>query len=178
MTRRELAHWARQPVQVIVNLAFPVLLLLMFGYLIGGGRGVDGDYLDFLFPGMLALTTDSATQILFRRQEAASLQDARARGIDFRAVGQEPAWVVELKKGETIKAVLDYGATTLELPTPSGQSAADGLVTYDASTDTDHLVLNIMGKICVDAMSGESHPSTVELLVNDKPYRGCGDWLD
>jgi hypothetical protein len=27
-------------------------------------------------------------------------------------------------------------------------------------------------------MSGESHPSTVELVVNDKPYRGCGDWLD
>jgi len=127
---------------------------------------------------VLALTTDNATQILFRRQEAASLRDARARGIDFRAVGQEPAWVVELKEGGSIKAVLDYGATTLELPTPSGQSAADGLATYDASTDTDHLVLNIMGKICVDAMSGESHPSTVELVVNDKPYRGCGDWLD
>ncbi|MFE9682623.1 ABC transporter permease [Streptomyces sp. NPDC006285] len=56
MTRRELAHWARQPAQVLVGLAFPVMLLLMFGYLIGGGRGVDGDYVDFLLPGMLALT--------------------------------------------------------------------------------------------------------------------------
>jgi ABC-2 type transport system permease protein len=56
MTRRELAHWARQPVQVLVNLLFPVMLLLMFGHLIGGGRGVDGDYVDYLVPGMLALT--------------------------------------------------------------------------------------------------------------------------
>lgn len=56
MTRRELAHWARQPVQVVVGLVFPVMLLLMFGYLIGGGRGVAGDYVDFLVPGMLALT--------------------------------------------------------------------------------------------------------------------------
>ncbi|MFJ6568643.1 ABC transporter permease [Streptomyces sp. NPDC091292] len=56
MTRRELAHWARQPVQVVVGLAFPVMLLLMFGFLIGGGRGVSGDYVDFLVPGMLALT--------------------------------------------------------------------------------------------------------------------------
>ncbi len=56
MTRRELAHWARQPAQVLVGLVFPVMLLLMFGYLIGGGRGVDGDYVDFLVPGMLALT--------------------------------------------------------------------------------------------------------------------------
>ena len=128
--------------------------------------------------GVLVLTTESAAQILFRRQESASLQDARSRGIDFRGVGQEPGWIVELKEGDEIKAVLDYGATTLALPAPSGETSADGVVTYDASTDTDHLVLNIKGKTCVDAMSGESHPSTVELMVNDKPYRGCGDWLD
>ncbi|WP_028799085.1 ABC transporter permease [Streptomyces sp. 142MFCol3.1] len=56
MTRRELAHWARKPVQVLVVLVFPVMLLLMFGYLTGGGRGVEGSYVDFLVPGMLALT--------------------------------------------------------------------------------------------------------------------------
>ncbi|MCX5050041.1 ABC transporter permease [Streptomyces sp. NBC_00201] len=56
MTRRELAHWARQPVQVLVGLVFPVMLLLMFGYLMGGGRGVAGGYVDYLVPGMLALT--------------------------------------------------------------------------------------------------------------------------
>jgi len=56
MTRRELAHWARQPVQVVVGLVFPVMLLLMFGYLIGGGKGIDGNYTEFLVPGMLALT--------------------------------------------------------------------------------------------------------------------------
>ncbi|MFD5099713.1 ABC transporter permease [Streptomyces albidochromogenes] len=56
MTRRELAHWGRQPVQVVVGLVFPVMLLLMFGFLIGGGKGVPGDYVDFLVPGMLALT--------------------------------------------------------------------------------------------------------------------------
>ncbi|MFJ2650268.1 ABC transporter permease [Streptomyces sp. NPDC087420] len=56
MTRRELAHWARQPVQIVVGLAFPVMLLLMFGFLIGGGRGLAGDYVDYLVPGMLALT--------------------------------------------------------------------------------------------------------------------------
>ncbi|WMI58111.1 ABC transporter permease [Streptomyces rochei] len=56
MTRRELARWARQPVAVAVNLAFPVMMLLMFGYLVGGGRGVSGDYLDYLIPGMLVLT--------------------------------------------------------------------------------------------------------------------------
>ncbi|AVV47323.1 ABC transporter permease [Streptomyces sp. ID05-04B] len=56
MTRRELAHWARRPGRLAVGFVFPVMLLLMFGYLIGGGRGVGGAYLDYLMPGMLALT--------------------------------------------------------------------------------------------------------------------------
>ncbi|GAA2519733.1 ABC transporter permease [Streptomyces longisporus] len=56
MTRRALAHWARQPGRLLVGLVFPVMLLLMFAYLIGGGRGVTGQYRDYLVPGMLALT--------------------------------------------------------------------------------------------------------------------------
>ena len=56
MTRRELAHWARQPARIVVGLVFPVMLLVMFGYLVGGGRGVQGEYVDYLVPGMLALT--------------------------------------------------------------------------------------------------------------------------
>ena len=128
--------------------------------------------------GTLVLTADNAAQLLFRRQEAASLQDARSRGIDFRGIGQEPGWLVELTDGGQISAVLDYGATTLVLPTPSPETAEDGTEAYDASTDTDHLILRIKRKVCIDSMSGESHASTVELLVNDKPYQGCGDWLD
>lgn len=56
MTRRELAHWARQPVQVVIGLVFPVMMLLMFGFLVGGGRGIDGEYVEFLVPGMFVLT--------------------------------------------------------------------------------------------------------------------------
>ncbi|MFD5766515.1 ABC transporter permease [Streptomyces sp. NPDC127049] len=56
MTRRELAHWARQPVQVVVGLVFPVMMMLMFGYLIGGGRGIEGDFTSYLVPGMLTMT--------------------------------------------------------------------------------------------------------------------------
>ncbi|GAA3235886.1 ABC transporter permease [Actinocorallia longicatena] len=58
LTRRALLHWVRQPVQVLVGLLFPVLLVLMFGYLLGGGMEIPGggDYKEFLLPGMFALT--------------------------------------------------------------------------------------------------------------------------
>ncbi len=53
MTRRELAHWARQPVRVVVSLVFPVMLLLMFGYL-GGVAGLLGALTSTIwFPGCL-----------------------------------------------------------------------------------------------------------------------------
>lgn len=36
---------------------FPVLMVLMFGYLFGGAMAVpDGHYMDFLVPGMMAMT--------------------------------------------------------------------------------------------------------------------------
>jgi ABC-2 type transport system permease protein len=58
LTRRALAHWARQPSQALVALLFPVMIVLMFGYLFGGAMSVPGggDYREFLMPGMFALT--------------------------------------------------------------------------------------------------------------------------
>ncbi|MEV6846167.1 ABC transporter permease [Actinoplanes sp. NPDC051411] len=57
LTRRILLHWRQRPVSIAVTLLFPVLIVLMFGYLFGGAMAVpDGRYLDFLLPGMLATT--------------------------------------------------------------------------------------------------------------------------
>jgi ABC-2 type transport system permease protein len=58
ITLRALTHWARQPGLVIMGLTFPLLLLVMFAYLFGGGMTVPGggDYRDYLVPGLFAVT--------------------------------------------------------------------------------------------------------------------------
>jgi ABC-2 type transport system permease protein len=57
LTGRILRHWKRRPLSILLGLLFPVLMVLMFGYLFGGAMAVpDGRYLDFLIPGMLAMT--------------------------------------------------------------------------------------------------------------------------
>jgi ABC-type multidrug transport system permease subunit len=59
ITGRDLAHWRQQPGAVIAStLVFPVMIVLMFGYLLGGAMTVPGggDYRDFLMPGMFAMT--------------------------------------------------------------------------------------------------------------------------
>ncbi|MGP4020948.1 ABC transporter permease [Saccharopolyspora sp. 5N708] len=58
LTGRSLAHWARNPGQLIMSLAFNVLMVLMFGFLFGGAMVVPGggSYREFLMPGMFAMT--------------------------------------------------------------------------------------------------------------------------
>lgn len=57
LTRRILLHWRQRPVSIALALLFPVLIVLMFGYLFGGAMAVpDGTYTDYLIPGMLAMT--------------------------------------------------------------------------------------------------------------------------
>jgi ABC-2 type transport system permease protein len=58
ITTRDLLHWVHQPVPVVVGLLFPVLMVVMFGYLFGGAMSVPGggDYREFLLPGLFALT--------------------------------------------------------------------------------------------------------------------------
>jgi len=59
LVRRDLAHWRRRPVPVVADtLLFPVVIVLMFGYLLGGAMSVPGggSYREFLVPGMFAMT--------------------------------------------------------------------------------------------------------------------------
>ncbi len=80
VTLRDLQHWRRQPAGPLIGLAFPVLLLLMFGFLLGGAISVPGgDYLAFLFPGMLVLA------MVFGLEETmTAVQQDAARGVTDR----------------------------------------------------------------------------------------------
>jgi ABC transporter DrrB family efflux protein len=93
ITRRNLTHWRRQPGQVVVGLLFPVLLVLMFAYLFGGGMTLPGggDYREYLLPGMYALTMVFGIETTF----AAVARDA-TRGVTdrFRSIPMARSGVV------------------------------------------------------------------------------------
>ncbi|MFC8920333.1 ABC transporter permease [Streptomyces sp. NPDC057116] len=58
LTGRALAHWARNPAPVVLRMLFPIMMVLMFGYLLGGAMLVPegGSYREFMMPGMFAMT--------------------------------------------------------------------------------------------------------------------------
>jgi len=58
VAHRDLSHWAHQPGQIVAGLIFPIVFIILFGYVFGSGMIVpgDGDYIDFLMAGLFAQT--------------------------------------------------------------------------------------------------------------------------
>lgn len=102
--------------------------------------------------------------------------EAAARGVRFRAVGNEPGWLLEVGHGErpALHAELDYGQRILELE--GLEPAGDGW-TAETAEGTD-VALEVVRGDCSDGMSGAHYEATVRLRLGDATYSGCGAWLD
>ncbi|MCC5575352.1 ABC transporter permease [Microtetraspora sp. AC03309] len=129
VTRRDLTHWRHRPGDVAVALLFPVLMVLMFGYLLGGGIAVPGggDYREFLMPGMFAMTMLFGIETTF----AAVATDA-ARGVTdrFRSLPMAPSAVV------TGRATADMTHSALGLAVMIGCGLAVGWRSHGDAGDT------------------------------------------
>ena len=106
---------------------------------------------------------------------------ARARGVGFRAVGNEPGWNVEVDKGAAppMRAVLDYGQRRVQVAhTQPFSDPASGTVGFRGNTDDGtRIELTIHRGQCQDDMSGESFDASAELAVGAQRYKGCGRFL-
>ena len=55
VVRRDLAHFRYAPTRLLGHLAFPVLMVVLFGYLLGSAiQAPGGDYREYLIPGLFA----------------------------------------------------------------------------------------------------------------------------
>jgi len=97
---------------------------------------------------------------------------AKLRGVAFRAIGQEPGWLLEITNGKEILLVTNTGQDRNSFPyvEPQEDKAARKTV-FQVNDDTSVL---IEGKPCSDTMSGESFEVTVTLTQGDKKLKGCG----
>ena len=90
---RDLRHWFGDPIQIVGGLAYPIVFVLLFCYVFGSGMQVPGggDYLDFLMPGLFAMTMAFGIG-----NTMAAVQADAAQGITdrFRSMPMAPAAVV------------------------------------------------------------------------------------
>ena len=98
---------------------------------------------------------------------------ARERGIDYRAIGQEPGWFLEIDDGESMRLVYDYGERSLTTPAfPPVRTS--GRTTYSAMAGAHTLTVVVEHRPCQDVMSGEGFPHTVTVSITARELRGCG----
>ena len=101
-----------------------------------------------------------------------------ARDRDFRAVGQEPGWQLEIRLGSEMRFTYDYGRGSAV--TPATRAALDprtGTRSFHGRAEANDLRVEIVPVKCEDAMSGKPYPATVTVTLNDRSFRGCGEPL-
>jgi putative lipoprotein len=101
-------------------------------------------------------------------------QNARERGIDFRAVGQEPGWYAEVDHERGIRLMYDYGEQVVVVPAAVQPTVREGTRMYSGAVDDHQLEIAIEDTACKDAMSGDAYPNTVTVNIDGRALRGCG----
>jgi uncharacterized membrane protein len=124
-----------------------------------------------------ALTIDTVQDTFFENSEVVWLE-ARERGVEFRAAGQEPGWVVEIGS-EQLTVLTNYAADTLvaDVPVPLVDSTT-WTTSYRVRADGVNVRVDIRDEPCADTMSGERFSATVTLELNGTVLHGCGRSLD
>ncbi len=101
-------------------------------------------------------------------------EDARRRGVQFRAVGQEPGWFLEIKAGQQILLVADYGGSRYLFDAPEPALDAETAI-YQAQNAQHQLSIEINADWCQDSMSGQVFSNRVLLNLDGRELRGCGE---
>ena len=103
-----------------------------------------------------------------------SWQGARAAGVGFRAVGQEPGWLLDIYSRGLIKFAWDYGENYAEFAVAEPSAPQEGVTRYEGHSNGRALAVTIRRSPCNDGMSGEAYPSTVEVVIDGRTLTGCG----
>ncbi|SDH25128.1 hypothetical protein [Halanaerobium congolense] len=102
-------------------------------------------------------------------------EKAKAEGVHFRAVGNEPGWLVEIIDDKRIRFVNDYGKLEMKAPVDDlwvGPAGEDKI--YYVENDAIQFQVIIMKKSYQDTMSGENYPYQVRVVFPNKSYIGGG----
>ncbi|MGM0499465.1 MAG: COG3650 family protein [Bacillota bacterium] len=105
-------------------------------------------------------------------------EQAKEEGVHFRAVGNEPGWLVEIRDDKRIKFVNDYGDLEIKAPVDDlwlGPAGEDKI--YYVENEAVQFQVIIMKKSYQDTMSDESYPYQVRVVFPNKSYVGGGRLL-
>lgn len=135
-----------------------------------------GNYSLLIQGDLASLTSDQGDHSHCRNNHAEAIwEHAKLNGVDFRALGNEPGWYLEISNKTELKLVTDYGQNSFRFKASTIESDEHSRTTvYKASSADNSIAVTITGTSCQDSMSGETFSATVSVVLNNTRYRGCG----
>ncbi|MFZ5757280.1 MAG: MliC family protein [Pseudomonadota bacterium] len=121
---------------------------------------------------------DTATDECQGTEVSSVWEAARLRGVTMRAVGNEPAWLLEVTPGQELVFAWDYGAQRISGKAPDAtRDDTKKTSTWLAKTSSGQLRAEITDGTCSDGMSEESYPASATVTFNGKVWKGCARTL-
>jgi len=106
---------------------------------------------------------------------ASMWEHAKLGGADFRGLGNEPGWALEVRAQSTLWFQYDYGTSELTVPIVDTESdPATRSTTYVGRSGSTELVVTLTAGSCADTMADETYPTRVEVRLDGREFRGCG----
>jgi membrane-bound inhibitor of C-type lysozyme len=120
---------------------------------------------------------DESTTRCEEQRRLSIIEDAKLRGVDYWARGNEPGWMLEIA-WDSIRFVTGYATEHYRFATPEPVvDTSEKRAIYRALADDHTLTVTITYIRCGDSMSDEEFEGTVELRFDDQKLRGCGQAL-
>lgn len=143
-----------------------------------GARYADSVVVFWTKGGTATLERQGTPPVQCEERRADSLrEDARARGVVYRALGNEPGWVLEVGPGNRLNWTTNFGQDRFDFEQSQSATAPDGATIYTAQQGDVSIRVSIKAERCVDDGEVEfDHVVTVE--SGGQTLRGCGTRLN
>jgi membrane-bound inhibitor of C-type lysozyme len=143
-----------------------------------GARYADGVMVFWTKGSTATLERQGAPAVRCEERRADSLrEDARARGVVYRALGNEPGWILEIGPASKLTWTTNFGQDRYDFEQAEATATTDGASVYSAQKDAVSLKATIRAERCVDDGDVEyDHVVTVE--SGGQTYHGCGTRLN
>jgi uncharacterized protein (DUF885 family)/membrane-bound inhibitor of C-type lysozyme len=145
----------------------------------GSGAKYESDAVLFWNKGdeaLLEVNGKSVRCVVNRRETP--FEDAKLRGADFRGLGNEPGWTLELFSDGPSMLSTDYGNRQVEFLAggPEDLPESSGSVFHGNSGETEVIVELRLGP-CRDSMADAVYETAVTVRLGDRVLEGCGKAL-
>jgi len=124
------------------------------------------------------LERQGAPAVRCEERRADSLrEDARVRGVVYRALGNEPGWILEIGPASTLSWTTNFGQDRYDFEQAQATAMPDGTSVYAAQKDAVTLKATVKAGRCVD--DGDvAFDQVVTVESGGQTYHGCGTRLN